>query len=162
MEEKQMKVDITSLRRIIAFDYGELFMGLSLFFEHLDPFPMPYGRIHTRRDLSLILKDIEHLVNQEDINTFVLGIPFLLDGKETSFTKKVRNFANHLQDAFPHIPLHFQDETLSTFMAKKRMEESPRYNFKVNLKEIDAVSATIILEDFITQQTNFPELPVKN
>jgi putative Holliday junction resolvase len=48
--------------------------------------------------------------------------------------------------------IHEQDETLSTYEAEERMKRSPRYNFQVNLSEIDAVSATVILEDFLRAQ----------
>jgi putative Holliday junction resolvase len=42
-----------------------------------------------------------------------------------------------------------QDETLSTQDAKNRMLNSPKYNFKIDLQKIDALSAAIILEDFM-------------
>jgi putative Holliday junction resolvase len=32
------------------------------------------------------------------------------------------------------------------------MKNSPRYNFKVDLKQIDAVAASVILEDFIRRK----------
>ncbi len=51
------------------------------------------------------------------------------------------------------IPLFFQDESLSTFEAEERMRESPRYNFKVDKKQLDALAASIILEDFLSAES---------
>ena len=38
---------------------------------------------------------------------------------------------------------------MSSFEAENRMKNSPQYNFKIDLKHIDAVAASIILEDFM-------------
>ena len=64
-------------------------------------------------------------------------------------TKKIRQFGEILTNHFHPLPIYFQDETLSTFEAQDRMKNSPRYNFKICLEEIDALAATIILEDFL-------------
>ncbi len=154
IEEKLIPKNIPA-RRLLGLDYGELFIGVSIFFETLDPFPTPFGRIHARPGMDHVIKELHKMIQDEDINGLVIGIPYLLDGKETSFTKKVQKFGEQLFTAFPHLLISYEDETLSTFAAKKRMEESPRYNFKVNMKEIDALSATIILEDFLKREKSF-------
>jgi putative Holliday junction resolvase len=51
-----------------------------------------------------------------------------------------------------------QDETLSTFEAESRMKSSPQYNFQVNLTQIDALAACVILEDFIRRKKDRPHL----
>ena len=67
-------------------------------------------------------------------------------------TKKIKGFGDLLKNNFPEQELFLQDETLSSYAAEDRMKTSPRYHFKVNLKEIDSVAASIILEDFIRQE----------
>ena len=47
------------------------------------------------------------------------------------------------------VSLYFQDETLTTKEAEERMKKSPRFNFKVDPTQIDSLSASIILEDFL-------------
>ena len=42
-----------------------------------------------------------------------------------------------------------QDETLTSQEAKDRMQNSPEYNFQIDVNRIDALSAQIILEDFL-------------
>ena len=92
------------------------------------------------------------VINDELIDLLVIGLPYLTDGKKTSTTTKVQEFIHFIKNHFT-LPIYEQDETLSTFEAESRMKNSPRYNFKIDLKQIDAVAASVILEDFI-RRTN--------
>ena len=136
-------------KKLLSIDYGEKFTGLAKFHIGRDPFPHPYGRLVETNQPSLFHL-LRKVVEEEEIDTIILGVPTLLDGQETTMTKKVRQFGCALTEYFHPIPVHLQDETLSTFEAKERMKNSPRYNFKICLEEVDALAATIILEDFLT------------
>jgi len=136
-----------NLKTILALDYGEKFIGLATFCVNRDPFPTPFGRIaNTSKDA--VTHELKKIINNELIEVIVIGLPFLTDGKKTSTTTKVQEFINFMRENFT-LPIYEQDETLSTFEAESRMKNSPRYNFKVDLKQIDAVAASVILEDFI-------------
>jgi putative Holliday junction resolvase len=143
------------LTTILAIDYGEKFMGLATYNRLNDPFPCPYQRIPMKNQLDKALKELKIILNLENIDTIVLGIPTLLDGKETSMTKNVYQFAQKLNETFPEMPILLQDENLTTFAAKDRMKNSPQYNFEVDLTKIDALSACIILEDFLEKLRRF-------
>lgn len=132
---------------ILGIDYGTKFTGLATFKPGQDPFVLGYGRIKFIDNPQLI-KELIKIIQTEDIEIVVMGIPRFLDGKESTWTKKVIEFKNQLKSSIK-IPLYVQDETLSTKEAEERMKNSPRYNFKVDENFIDEVSATIILEDFI-------------
>jgi putative Holliday junction resolvase len=139
-------------RNILAIDYGQKFTGLATFAAGRDPFPTPYGRIAYQNDTQLV-EDILKIIQNEAIEVAVVGVPFLTDGTATNMTKIVQSFINLLKSRI-NIPVYEQDETLSSFEAKDRMKNSPRYNFKINMQEIDAVAASIILEDFMKNSTN--------
>jgi putative Holliday junction resolvase len=111
--------------------------------------PYPYDSLKYVNDDRLI-SEILNIVKESSTEIAVLGVPKLLDGTETSMSKKIRDFGQKLEDKLGSIPLYFQDESLSTFEAEERMRESPRYNFKVDKKQIDALAASIILEDFLS------------
>jgi putative holliday junction resolvase len=81
-----------------------------------------------------------------------VGIPYYLDGNSSKMTEIVKRFGERLQLSYPDLRVFFQDETLSSFEAEDRMKKDPRYNFKVNPKEIDALAASIILEDFLREK----------
>jgi len=135
-------------KNILAIDFGTQFSGLATFCPGRDPYPTPYGRLHSH-DLYLLIGEIIKIVHDESIELAVLGIPYLLDGKETEMTRRIKNFGHKLAHKIAPIPLNYQDETLSSYAAEERMKSSPQYNFKSDLKKIDAVAATIILEDFM-------------
>lgn len=138
------------LKNILALDFGEKFIGVANFCVNRDPFPTPYGRIANVSDQK-VLNDLTQIINDELTDIIVVGIPYLLDGTQTSTTNKVKNFVHFLRNNFT-LPIEEQDETLSTFEAESRMKNSPRYNFKTDLKQIDAVAASVILEDFIRRK----------
>jgi putative Holliday junction resolvase len=136
-----------NLKTILAMDYGEKFIGLATFCVNRDPFPTPFGRIaNTSQDA--VIHELKKIIGDELIDVIVIGLPFLTDGKKTSTTTKVQEFINFMREQFT-LQIYEQDETLSTFEAEFRMKNSPRYNFKIDLKQIDAVAASVILEDFI-------------
>ncbi len=135
-------------KKILAIDYGTKVTGLASFQPGNDPYPLQAGRIIYRNDDQLI-KEISEFVDNEMIDIIILGIPYLLDRGETDATVKIKKFGKRLENHFNNKLVFFQDETLSTNEAKSRMKSDPRYNFKVDLKAIDMLSACIILEDFI-------------
>lgn len=135
-------------KNLLAIDYGEKVIGLALFCPGREPFPMPAGRIINKNEAQ-VLADLHTFIEEEFVEVIILGIPHLLDGKITSTTQKMLDFGDKLKAHFPTLEVAYQDETLTTFEAEDRMKKDPRYNFKVNPKEIDALSAVIILEDFI-------------
>lgn len=89
------------------------------------------------------------MIDEENVEVLVLGIPYYLDGKESETTKLIKSFGELLRQNFPDLEVHEQDETLSTKAAEDRMKNSPQFNFKIDMQMIDCVAATIILEDFI-------------
>ena len=139
-------------KKILAIDFGTKLTGLAMFCEGRDMSPYPYGSLKYVNDDKLI-SGILNIVKESSADVAVLGVPKLLDGKETSMSKKIRDFGGKLGDKLGSISLFFQDESLSTFEAEERMRESPRYNFKVDKKQLDALAASIILEDFLSAKS---------
>jgi putative Holliday junction resolvase len=133
---------------LLSIDYGKKFTGLALFNKDSDPYPLPYDRIAYQNDHHLV-QAILQVAQMESVTDLIVGVPRLLDGKETNMTKEVQNFVQVLEKASV-IKVHQQDETLSTYEAKKRMESSARYNFQIDMKQVDALAACIILEDFLS------------
>jgi putative holliday junction resolvase len=138
------------MKTILAMDYGEKFIGLASYCVNRDPYPTPYGRI-ANQGLPQVIAELRKIVADECIDLIVIGLPFLTDGKETSMTVRARTYLDAIQKEF-NLPVDAQDETLSTFEAQARMKSSPRYNFQVDYKQIDAVAASVILEDFIRRK----------
>lgn len=157
MSEFSLPIDHAyHLKTVLAMDFGEKFIGVATFCVNRDPFPTPYGRIqNTGKDA--VIKELRRIVDDECVDLIVIGLPHLTDGKKTSTTQKAQDFVHFIREHFS-LPIEEQDETLSTFEAESRMKSSPRYNFQVDLKQIDAVAASVILEDFIRRAKRSPGL----
>ena len=135
-------------KKILAIDFGTKVIGTAMFCPGKDPFPYVAEKIIYKSDADSI-KKIGSIVADEDIQIIVLGVPYFLDGKESTTTVLVKKFGELLKSTLPDLEFFEQDETLSTKAAEEKMKNSPVYNFKVDPTKIDCVSATIILEDFI-------------
>lgn len=137
-------------KTILAMDFGEKFIGVATYCVNRDPFPVPFGRIQNLSEAHVI-KELKAIIDSESIDLVVIGVPRLTDGKETNMTAKAVTFTSHIRNQIT-LPVEEQDETLSTYEAESRMKNSARYNFQVDLKQIDAVAASVILEDFILRK----------
>lgn len=139
-----------NLKTILAMDFGEKFIGVATYCVNRDPFPTPYGRIQNL-GIEHVENELHKIIENECVDILVIGIPKLIDGKTTNMTTKVVTFITTIRNHFT-LPVEEQDETLSTYEAESRMKNSARYNFTVDLKQIDAVAASVILEDFIRRK----------
>jgi len=145
------KKELLHQKNILAIDYGDKVTGLALFRCGSDPFPTIYDRILMQKED--IFKKLHLIIIEEAIDVVLIGLPTYLDGNESMQTKKVKEFkiglSHFLESKNILLDYFYQDETLSTQTAKDRMLASPEYQFKIDLQKIDALSALIILEDFL-------------
>jgi putative Holliday junction resolvase len=130
-------------------------VGLATYFRGTDPYPTPFGKIIYLND-NQVIEELSSIIRDEFIDTLVLGVPYYLDGNSSKMTETIKMFGTQLEKTFPKLKVIYQDETLSSFEAQDRMKRDPRYNFKVDPKEIDALAASIILEDFLRENKCFP------
>lgn len=80
----------------------------------------------------------------------VIGLPLNMDGTEGPAAKGVREFADELKRRMS-LPIHFQDERLTSYAADQRMAQSGRtHKQKKQLR--DALAAAEILRDFLDQE----------
>jgi putative Holliday junction resolvase len=137
-------------QRILGIDYGEKVIGLALYAPGIDLNPYPFDKL-VNQNQDQVFAALKKILENEEITTIIVGVPYLLDGKTTKMTNKIMDFSKKLKQVFSHLEVKLQDETLTTFEAKDRMKQDPRYHFKVDLREIDSLCAAIIIEDFIKQ-----------
>jgi len=90
--------------------------------------------------------ELARLSNLYNTTLFVIGMPRNVKGVETAQSAYVREFAKRLKGTIPHARIRFQDETLTSVEAEKRLRARKKSYQK---GEIDAEAATIILQDFI-------------
>ncbi len=128
----------------IAFDYGSQRIGIAI----------GGGTLGRPKPLTIITNDkaamstIQTLIKEHRPTKIIVGIPHNLDGEETQQSLECRHFARQLEVFNKSVVLY--DESLSTERAEHRLGKLPLRKKK---RQLDAVSAQIILEDYITYAT---------
>ena len=151
MDEKLPKAYLNN-KHILAIDYGRKFTGISTYNVGRDPFPLTWGRIKYENDDQLI-SEVKKIIEDEFIEILVIGVPFFTDGKESTMTRIIKAFVENFKTK-TDCEVFTVDETLTTFEAEERMKNDPKYNFKVDLRKIDELSAVIILEQFLKNSSD--------
>ena len=91
---------------------------------------------------------IASLARAWDINCFVLGMPRNLEGQETEQSRYTRKFAKDLKMTIPDAKVCFQDESLTSVEAEKRLKGRKK-GYKKG--DVDSEAAAIILQDFLEE-----------
>ena len=138
-------------KSILSIDWGTKNIGFCLFNNGRDPFPLPFNQILNQGNKETI-EEILQIYNDEFFDLIILGLPRHKDGSDSDMTKLIRKFKEELEKDFQKVPIFFQDEALSSFEAEERMKNSPKYNFKIDKSQLDALAATIILEEWLDSE----------
>jgi len=132
--------------RYLAIDYGEKRTGLAIC-DAGETIVTPLAVIHGQKEL---LKRIADVVRKELVEAVVIGLPLNMDGSEGSQAKLVLKFAEQLREHLD-VPVHFQDERLSSFDAEQKLAPAELTRSK-RRKRLDAVAAASILEAFLEKK----------
>lgn len=126
---------------LLALDVGERRIGVAL--AHLaSRLPSPLTTLYNEGDIA---GAIAQLVQEHQAQKLIVGLPRGLEGQETAQTAAVREFAERIKDTIG-VPLYWQDEAVTSAMAETELESRGGPYTKA---DIDALSATYILEDFL-------------
>lgn len=102
----------------------------------------------TNKEIFIFLID---LFKKEEIDTFVVGESKNLNGEETDSTKDIHKFIKKLHTLFPKIEIHTIDERFTSKIAFQSLIDSGiKKTKRKNKSLIDEVSATIILQDYLS------------
>lgn len=109
----------------------------------------PLKTIYGQKEL---LAKIAEVIDAEDVEAIVLGLPLNMAGSESAQTRLVRKFSEQLK-VFLSIPVFLQDERLSSFSAEEKLAPANFTKGKMR-QRLDAVAAAEILEAFLEQKTS--------
>jgi putative Holliday junction resolvase len=132
--------------RYLAIDYGEKRTGLAIC-DANEAIVTPLAVIRGQKELQ---KKISAVINKEGVEAVVIGLPLNMDGSEGSQTKLVLKFAEQLREHLD-VPVHFQDERLSSFDAEQKLAPAGLTRSEKR-KRLDAVAAASILEAFLEKK----------
>jgi putative Holliday junction resolvase len=137
--------------RYLAIDYGTKRSGLAIC-DADETITSPLTVIHGQKEL---IKKITKLVETEGVGAIVLGLPLNMDDSQGPQAKLVLKFAERLRKNL-HIPVHLQDERLSSFGAEEKLASAGLTKEKQK-DRLDAIAAAEILEAFLEQKHNTGE-----
>ena len=97
---------------------------------------------------------LNSLVEEEEVEAVVIGLPLNMDGSEGPRARKVIEFSRVLEEK-TGLPVHFHDERLSSFEAENALCEAGVYGEK-RKSRVDMVAAQIILQGYLNQMNEEP------
>ncbi len=129
--------------RYLAIDYGTRRTGLAIC-DAEETLASPLAVVH---GLKGLLPEIARIVETEGVGGIVIGLPLNMDGTEGPQAKLVRTFAKGLE-AYIELPMHFQDERLSSFAAEEKLQDA-EFSRARKRERLDAIAAADILQSFL-------------
>ena len=134
---------MTNSRQLLGLDVGTARIGVAMGDTGVR-IAIPHGYIDVDGGE---IKEIARLVIEHSIATIVVGYPRNQSGEPTAQTELVEAFAKQLNDL--DVDIVFQDESLTSVMAEKRLIARAQPYTK---GDIDAEAAVIILQDYMEQR----------
>ena len=100
------------------------------------------------KNIFSFLKD---LLEKEEVDTIVIGEAKNLDNTETDSSKQIYQFIKKLKNQFPKVLIKTIDERFTSKIAFQSIIDSGiKKKKRQNKSLIDEVSATIILQDYLS------------
>lgn len=135
--------------RILGIDYGDSRTGIAIT-DALNITAQGLETIKNNGSDKVILKRLEEILEQYEIDTLVVGRPINMNGTESERTAKTDQFIHKLKCKFNKLKIETIDERLTTVAAQKTMNflEINKYK-KKNI--VDTISAIYILETYLNK-----------
>ena len=130
--------------RILGIDYGDSRIGLAIS-DTNKIIASPFKTIKNK-GFNKTKEKIFDIIQENEIEIIVLGLPISMSGTDTNQTKIVRKFQDFIQDL--DVPIQMQDERLSSLSAKKSLIQQ-KIKTGHNKHLIDSTAAAIFLQHYL-------------
>lgn len=128
-------------KNLVCLDVGEKRIGVAIADSSIR-IAIPYDVIEVD---GTEVKQITELLVRQNSDLLIAGLPRGQKGGETSQTEFVRNFMENFKD---FVTVAYQDESLTSVIAEKRLKERRAPYSK---GDIDKEAASIILQDYLEE-----------
>ena len=141
--------------RKLGIDYGDSRVGLAIT-DELGITAQGLETIHHKGNDKIVLKRLEEIFNQYEIDTIVIGLPINMNGTKSERVEVTEKFIHKLKCKFNKIKIEKIDERLTTVAAHRTMNylNINKYE-KRNI--VDTISAVYILETYMNKIKNNEE-----
>lgn len=136
--------------RILGIDYGDSRVGVAI----TDPLCITaqgLETIHHNGNDKVVLKRLEEILQEYEVETIVIGMPYKLNGDAADRVEVTERFIHKLKCKFNGVNIETMDERLTTVAAHKTMN---LLEVKKTKKRdiVDTISAVYILEMYINKK----------
>ena len=135
--------------RYLGLDLGTKTIGLAIS-DKTALIATSYSVLHHDNNPNSCLDDLINIINKEQIDALVLGLPKNMNNTLGDRAKETLKFKEFLESNIS-IPIYLEDERLTTKSAEYYLIEG-NTSRKKRKKIIDKVAATIILQSFLDQR----------
>lgn len=139
------------LGRILAIDYGRKRVGLAV----TDPLQMIANSLTTvhAKDIWTFLSDY---LTKETVDCIVVGYPKQMNNQASEAVRYINPFLKRLQKLYPGMDIQLVDERFTSKMAHQTMIDAGlKKKSRQNKALVDSISATIILQSYLEQNSKF-------
>ncbi|MEG0110728.1 MAG: Holliday junction resolvase RuvX [Oscillospiraceae bacterium] len=136
--------------KIMAVDYGDARTGIAMC-DRTEFLASPIGIIE-ETSMPKVVEKIVYASREYEAAMIVVGLPRNMDGTEGARAEKSRKLIRLLQ-AIVDVPVEPWDERATTITAANILSENGTYG-KKRKKVLDAVAATVILENYMSYRKN--------
>ena len=138
--------------RILGIDYGDARTGIAIT-DALNITAQGLETIHNNGSDKAILKRLDEILEQYEIDTIVIGRPINMNGTQSERTEITEKFIHKLKCKYNKLKIEIVDERLTTVAAHKAMNFlNVNKNKKRNI--VDTISAVYILETYLNKIKN--------
>lgn len=139
--------------RILAVDLGKARTGLAVCDEN-EILASPVCVI-SEWNRDRLLKQVAEQAGKLSVGEIVVGLPRNMDGSEGESAQAARDFAEKLRGLVP-APVVLQDERGTTVTAHRYLNDTDTRGRR-RKAVVDAVAATVILQNRLSYRKNHPE-----
>ena len=136
--------------RKLGIDYGLTRTGIAIT-DLLGITAQGLETINNNGSDKVILRRLAEIVEEYEVDTFVIGNPINMNGTESERSKQTDEFIHKLKSRFNTIPVIKIDERLTTVEAHKTMNYLNINNHK-KCGIVDTIAAVYILEGYINKK----------
>lgn len=107
--------------------------------------------IHHKGNDKVVLKRLEEIIKQYEVQTIAIGMPYHMDGGNSQRVEVTKQFIHKLNCKFNYIKVVEIDERLTTVAAHKTMNLL-EINKTKKREIVDTISAVYILEIYMNKK----------
>ena len=135
--------------RILGIDYGDARCGFAIT-DSLNITAQALETLSHEENDKIILKKIDEFLEKYEIDTIVVGMPYMLSGEKSERAIKTEKFIHKLKCKYNKLKIECVDERLTTVQAHKTMND---LNINKHKKRsiVDTISAVYILETYMNK-----------